>query len=70
MARPVSYQTIAVDGFPIFYREAGDRNALVLLPLDGLPSSSLMYEPLLAQSDERANQTRRRKLGLSSMQQA
>lgn len=48
MKNPVSYRTILVDGLPIFYREAGPQDAQVLLLLHGLPSSSRMYEPLLA----------------------
>src|SRR5258708_3524773 len=47
-SRPVAYRTVKIDGLPIFYREAGDPNAPVLLLLHGLPSSSRMYEPLLA----------------------
>jgi pimeloyl-ACP methyl ester carboxylesterase len=53
MTPPVSYRTIAVDGFPIFYREAGKRDAPVLLLLHGLPSSSRMYEPLLTRLADR-----------------
>ena len=40
------YRTIKVDGLSIFYREAGPRDAPVLLLLHGLPSSSRMFEPL------------------------
>jgi pimeloyl-ACP methyl ester carboxylesterase len=47
MGQPVTYRTIEVDGLPIFYREAGDHGAPVILLLHGLPSSSRMYEPLL-----------------------
>jgi pimeloyl-ACP methyl ester carboxylesterase len=47
MQPPVSYHTIKVDGSSIFYREAGDKNAPVILLLHGFPSSSRMYEPLL-----------------------
>lgn len=43
----VTYHTIRVDGVDIFYREAGPRNAPVILLLHGLPSSSRMYQPLL-----------------------
>jgi pimeloyl-ACP methyl ester carboxylesterase len=53
MARTISYRTIAVDGLPIFYREAGDRDAPVILLLHGLPSSSRMYQPLLARLSDR-----------------
>ncbi len=44
----VLYRTIQVDGVSIFYREAGRLDAPVLLLLHGFPSSSRMYEPLLA----------------------
>jgi pimeloyl-ACP methyl ester carboxylesterase len=43
----VSYHSISVDGISIFYREAGAKDAPVILLLHGLPSSSRMYEPLL-----------------------
>ncbi|KAI0407140.1 alpha/beta-hydrolase [Xylaria palmicola] len=44
---------ITVDGINIFYREAGPRNAPVILLLHGFPSSSFMFRhliPLLAVS--------------------
>lgn len=44
----IRYKTVDVDGLSIFYREAGPRDAPVLLLLHGFPSSSRMYEPLLA----------------------
>ena len=48
-ASPVTfYRTIEVDGLSIFYREAGRPGAPTLLLLHGFPSSSRMYEPLLA----------------------
>jgi len=46
-AQPTSYRTVNVDGLDIFYREAGPRDAPVLLMLHGFPSSSRMFEPLL-----------------------
>ncbi|WP_394835957.1 alpha/beta hydrolase [Pendulispora rubella] len=46
-ALPTTYRTVKVDGLDIFYREAGPRDAPVLLMLHGFPSSSRMYEPLL-----------------------
>jgi len=46
-AQPTSYLTVNVDGLDIFYREAGPRDAPVLLMLHGFPSSSRMFEPLL-----------------------
>src|ERR1700743_1302726 len=48
MREPVFYRTIKVDGLTIFYREAGPKDAPVLLLLHGLPSSSRMFEPLFA----------------------
>lgn len=43
-----SYKSVCVDGVDIFYREAGPADASVLLLLHGYPSSSRMFEPLLA----------------------
>jgi pimeloyl-ACP methyl ester carboxylesterase len=48
MRQPVFYRTVKVDGLSIFYREAGPRDAPVLLLLHGLPSSSRMFEPLFS----------------------
>ena len=42
------YRTIQIDGLSIFYREAGPKDAPTLLLLHGLPSSSRMFEPLVA----------------------
>jgi pimeloyl-ACP methyl ester carboxylesterase len=42
------YRTVQVNGLSIFYREAGRADAATLLLLHGFPSSSRMYEPLLA----------------------
>src|SRR6201982_3181471 len=44
----VCYRTARVNGLSIFYREAGPKDAPTLLLLHGLPSSSRMFEPLLA----------------------
>lgn len=44
----VRYRTVDVDGLEIFYREAGPRDAPAILLLHGFPSSSRMYETLLA----------------------
>src|SRR5450631_229679 len=49
----VFYRTVKVDGLSIFYREAGPRDAPVILLLHGLPSSSRMYEPLLSRLADR-----------------
>ncbi|MEQ1953828.1 alpha/beta hydrolase [Mesorhizobium sp. CN2-181] len=53
MSRPTAYRTVDVDGLPIFYREAGDAGAPVILLLHGLPSSSRMYQPLLDRLSDR-----------------
>ncbi len=44
---PVSYHTVRIDNLDIFYREAGPKNAPVLLLLHGEPTSSRMYQPML-----------------------
>jgi pimeloyl-ACP methyl ester carboxylesterase len=48
MAQNVFYGSIKVDGISIFYREAGPKDAPVILLLHGLPSSSRMFEPLIS----------------------
>jgi pimeloyl-ACP methyl ester carboxylesterase len=53
MQQPISYRTIKVDGLSIFYREAGPKDAPVILLLHGLPSSSRMFEPLLTRLSDR-----------------
>jgi pimeloyl-ACP methyl ester carboxylesterase len=50
---PTFYRTARIDGLSIFYREAGAKDAPVLLLLHGFPSSSRMYEPLLARLSDR-----------------
>ena len=47
------YRTIQIDGLSIFYREAGPKDAPTLLLLHGLPSSSRMFDPLIAQLSNR-----------------
>lgn len=42
-----TYRTVAVDGVDIFYREAGPKDAPILLLLHGFPSSSRMFDPLI-----------------------
>ena len=49
----VFYRTVKVDGFCIFYREAGPKDAPAILLLHGLPSSSRMYEPLFSRLADR-----------------
>ena len=53
MEYPTSYRTMQIDGFSIFYREAGPKEAPVLLLLHGLPSSSRMFEPLFARLSDK-----------------
>jgi pimeloyl-ACP methyl ester carboxylesterase len=48
MDNQVFYRTTKVDGLTIFYREAGPKDAPLILLLHGLPSSSRMFDPLLA----------------------
>jgi hypothetical protein len=38
------YRTVRVEGLNIFYREAGPKDAPVILMLHGFPSSSRMFE--------------------------
>jgi pimeloyl-ACP methyl ester carboxylesterase len=47
MPDPTFYRTIHIDGLSIFYREAGRKDAPIILLLHGLPSSSRMFQPLL-----------------------
>ena len=53
MEQQVFYRTIKVDGLSIFYREAGPKDAPVILLLHGLPSSSRMFQPLLTRLSDR-----------------
>jgi pimeloyl-ACP methyl ester carboxylesterase len=53
MGRPVFYRTVKVDGLSIFYREAGPKDAPTILLLHGLPSSSRMFQPLLARLSDK-----------------
>src|ERR1700730_6325887 len=43
----ISYKTAQVDGFKIFYREAGDPQDLAILLLHGFPTSSHMFRNLI-----------------------
>lgn len=47
MEESVFYRTVTVDGLTIFYREAGPKDAPVIVLLHGLPSSSRIFQPLL-----------------------
>jgi pimeloyl-ACP methyl ester carboxylesterase len=44
---PVHYRTVKINGLDIFYREAGDQDAPVLLLLHGFPTSSNMFRNLI-----------------------
>ncbi len=44
---PVHYKTLQADGLSIFYREAGPKDAPVLLLMHGYPSSSFMFRNLI-----------------------
>jgi pimeloyl-ACP methyl ester carboxylesterase len=47
---PVSYNSIQVDNFKIFYRQAGPKDGRIILLLHGVPTSSRMYQPMLESS--------------------
>ena len=53
MSQHSFYRTLKVDGLSIFYRESGPNDGPVLLLLHGFPSSSRMFEPLLARLSDR-----------------
>ena len=40
-------KTVSVDGIDVFYREAGDQKAPVILLLHGFPTSSFQYRNLI-----------------------
>jgi pimeloyl-ACP methyl ester carboxylesterase len=46
-AGAVSYRSVQVDGVRVFYREAGPKDAPVILLLHGFPSSSHMFRDLI-----------------------
>lgn len=50
---PIRHQHADVDGFDIFYREAGDRSKPTLLLLHGFPTSSHMFRDLIPRLAER-----------------
>jgi pimeloyl-ACP methyl ester carboxylesterase len=45
----LSFRTVSVNGFKIFYREAGDGNKPTVLLLHGFPTSSHMFRNLIPQ---------------------
>jgi pimeloyl-ACP methyl ester carboxylesterase len=49
----LSFRKVDVDGFNIFYREAGFRNAPALLLLHGFPSAGHMFRDLIPQLADR-----------------
>lgn len=49
----VEYRTVKIDGVNVFYREAGPKNAPVLLLLHGFPTSSQMFRNLIPQLADR-----------------
>lgn len=49
----VSYHTASVDGLKVFYREAGNKKAPVIVLLHGFPSSSHMFRDLIPQLADR-----------------
>ena len=53
MEQQTFYRTVKVDGLSIFYREAGPKDAPVILLLHGLPSSSRMFQPLLTRLSDK-----------------
>lgn len=52
-AVPVNYRTAKIDEVDVFYREAGPKDAPVLLLLHGFPTSSHMFRNLIAQMADR-----------------
>jgi pimeloyl-ACP methyl ester carboxylesterase len=56
---PVSYRTTSVDGFKVFYREAGSAGAPKLLLLHGFPSASHMFRDLIPLLADRFHMSRR-----------
>src|SRR6202045_4643233 len=44
---PIKYRTADVDGFKVFYREAGSADAPMLVLLHGFPSAGHMFRDLI-----------------------
>ena len=53
VAASVDYRTVAIDGVNVFYREAGPKDAPVLLLLHGFPTSSQMFRNLIPRLADR-----------------
>jgi pimeloyl-ACP methyl ester carboxylesterase len=51
--RKVSFRKVDISGFNIFYREAGSKDAPVLLLLQGFPSAGHMFRDLIPQLSDR-----------------
>lgn len=51
--RKASFRKVDVDGFNIFYREAGPNDALVILLLHGFPSAGHMFRDLIPKLADR-----------------
>jgi pimeloyl-ACP methyl ester carboxylesterase len=51
--RAVRYQTVEIDGLDVFYREAGPKDAPVVLLLHGFPASSFMFRGLIDDLSDR-----------------
>src|SRR5499425_1600109 len=49
----VAYRTVDVDGFGVFYRDAGPRDAPTLLLLHGFPTAGHMFRDLIPQLADR-----------------
>ena len=49
----LSFRKIDVDGFNIFYREAGSKDAPAILLLHGFPSAGHMFRDLIPQLSDR-----------------
>ncbi len=49
----INYRTVDVDGFKIFYREAGPKDAPALLLLHGFPSAGHMFRDLIPRLADR-----------------
>ena len=49
----VTYRKVDVDGFKVFYREAGPKDAATILLLHGFPTASHMFRDLIPQLADR-----------------
>jgi pimeloyl-ACP methyl ester carboxylesterase len=52
-ANPIQFKKIAIEGVNIFYREAGPKDAPVILLMHGYPSSSFMFRNLIPKLSEK-----------------